>query len=194
MFGINRLTPELVLKAYAMGIFPMGGDFGEIRWYSPDPRCIFDLENFHVPKRLARTARKGIFELKVNTAWDDVVHRCADRDTTWITDQIFSVYTELHELGFAHSVEAYCEGQLAGGLYGVSIGGAFMGESMFHERTDASKICLLYLVERLKSRGFVLLDCQFMTPHLAKFGAINIPKSEYIDRLHRALALTCHFA
>jgi leucyl/phenylalanyl-tRNA--protein transferase len=193
MFTGNRLTPEIVLKAYASGIFPMGDDFGEIRWYSPNPRCIFDLENFHVPKRLARTYKQGVFDLRVNTAWQDVLLKCADRDTTWITKPIFRVYTELHELGFAHSVEAYKDGQLAGGLYGVSIGGAFMGESMFHVETDASKVCLVFLVERLRERGYVLLDSQFMTPHLAKFGAIDISREDYQRRLHEALQRECHF-
>jgi leucyl/phenylalanyl-tRNA--protein transferase len=193
MFTGNRLTAEIVLKAYSSGIFPMGDDFGEIRWYSPNPRCIFDLENFHVPKRLARTYKQGVFDLRINTAWQEVLLKCADRDTTWITKPIFRVYTELHELGFAHSVEAYKDGQLAGGLYGVSIGGAFMGESMFHVETDASKVCLVFLVERLRERGYILLDSQFMTPHLAKFGAIDISREDYQRRLHEALQRKCRF-
>lgn len=192
MMGL-KLTPEMIIKAYAMGIFPMGDDDGSIRWYSPDPRCIFDLDTFHVPKRLARTYRSGVFEMRVNHAWDDVLLHCANRDTTWITDKIFAVYRKLHELGMAHTVEAYKDGKLAGGLYGVSLGGAFMGESMFHTQTDASKVCLVYLVERMKQRGFVLLDSQFMTDHLSTFGAIEISRDEYLERLRRALELKCRF-
>jgi len=187
-------TPELVLRAYSVGVFPMGNDDGTVSWYSPDPRCIFDLENFHVHKRLARTVRKGVFDMRVNTAWSEVLKECADRDSTWITDDIFRVYTELHDRGFAHSVEAYKDGQLVGGLYGVSIGGAFMGESMFHKVTDASKVSLVYLVERLKSRGFVLLDSQYMTRHLATLSARLITKDEYLLRLQHALQLNCRFA
>jgi leucyl/phenylalanyl-tRNA--protein transferase len=194
MFGVERLSPELILKAYAQGIFPMGGDDGEIRWYSPNPRCVFDLDNFHIPKRLERTYRHGGFQCRINTAWPEVLQNCADRDTTWITEPIFDVYTQLHRRGFAHSVEVYREGKLAGGLYGVSIRGAFMGESMFHHQTDASKVALVYLVERLKARGYILLDCQFMTPHLAKFGALNISREEYLSRLQQALQLNCSFA
>lgn len=186
-------TKELVLSAYSQGIFPMGHDDGLIRWYSPDPRCIFDFETFHVPRRLMRTYRSGKFEMKVNSAWDEVLHQCANRDSTWIIDDIFRVYTELHEDGFAHSVEAYFEGKLAGGLYGVSIGGAFMGESMFHNVTDASKVCLVYLVERMKERGFTLLDSQYMTEHLSTFGAVLISRREYLIRLEQALRIKCRF-
>jgi leucyl/phenylalanyl-tRNA---protein transferase len=189
-----ELTPELLLKAYSMGIFPMGDErHDEIRWYSPDPRCIFDFDTFHVPKRLARTYRQGVFELRVNQAWREVLLHCANRDSTWITGKIYAAYTQLHELGFAHTVEAYYEGKLAGGLYGVTIGGAFMGESMFHTVTDASKVCLIYLVQRLKERGFILLDSQFMTEHLSTLGAVNISRDEYIRRLQKALLLNCKF-
>lgn len=179
-----------------MGIFPMGDSRdpdGPIRWYAPDPRCIFDLNQFHIPKRLARTYRSGKFELKVNTNWQRVMRACADRSDTWITEEIFSVYTALHRQGLAHSVEAYYQGELAGGLYGVSLGGAFMGESMFHTVTDASKVALLYLVERMQERRFSLLDCQFMTGHLSTFGAVEISHEQYISRLNRALALDCSF-
>ncbi len=189
-----ELTPELLIRAYSMGIFPMGDDHGgPIRWYSPDPRCIFDFDLFHVPSRLARTYRQGRFDLRVNTAWKEVLRNCADRDSTWINDEIFEVYTRLHCLGLAHSVEAYRDGKLAGGLYGVSIGGAFFGESMFHLETDASKVCLVYLVERMKERGFSLLDSQFMTEHLSTFGAVDISKDQYIKRLNRALTQQCIF-
>lgn len=189
----DSFTPELVLSAYMQAIFPMGHDDGTIRWYSPDPRCIIELDDFHVSKRLARTYRKNLFELTVNKAWNDVLRSCADRDSTWITEDVFRVYTELHRLGFAHSVEAWFEGELAGGLYGVSLGGAFMGESMFHNVTDASKICLVYLVDRMKEKGFTLLDCQYMTEHLGTFNAKMISREEYIRRLESALELRCRF-
>lgn len=193
-FMRNDFTPELVIRAYAQGIFPMGDDYGPIRWYSPDPRCVFDLYDFHIPKRLARTYRARKFELKVNSAWEDVVRMCAARESTWITEDIFRVYTNLHERGLAHSVEAYQDGVLAGGLYGVSLGGAFMGESMFHEVTDASKVCLIYLVERLRERGFILLDSQFMTSHLSTFNAKLISKAEYLAMLQKALTINATFA
>lgn len=186
------LTPELILRAYAAGIFPMGDHAGQIRWYSPEPRCIIDLNNFHISKRLARTYRQDVFELRINSAWDQVMRLCA-RPETWINDEIIRVYTELHQLGFAHSVEAYKDGRLAGGLYGVSIRGAFMGESMFHLERDASKVCLIYLVERMKNQGMVLLDSQYMTSHLSTFGAISIARSEYLSRLSDALMLNCSF-
>lgn len=192
----SDFTAEMVIRAYAMGAFPMGDSrdpTGSIRWYSPDPRCIFDLENFHVPKRLARTFRSGRFEMRINSAWHEVLKACANRADTWITDDIFAVYTELHELGIAHSVETYLEGKLAGGLYGISLGGAFMGESMFHTETDASKIALVHLVQRLRQRGFNLLDCQFATNHLATFGATEISRDEYLTRLNFALSQDCVF-
>lgn len=193
---LTRLTPDLIIKAYSMGVFPMGDSHNpraDVKWYSPDPRCIIDLDNFHVPKRLARTYRSGRFECRVNSAWTEVMQLCAARDATWITEDIYRVYTELHREGLAHSVETYFEGKLAGGLYGVSLGGAFMGESMFHIVTDASKVALLYLVERMKSRGFTLLDCQFMTDHLSTFGAVDIPQSEYLARLAIALEADVQF-
>jgi len=187
-------TAQLVLAAYTQAIFPMGNDDGSIHWYSPDPRCIIDIDDFHAPKRLLRTYRQGKFDMRVNTAWEDVLNECANRDSTWITEEIFRVYTELHNLGFAHSVEAFYNGRLAGGLYGVAIGGAFMGESMFHTVTDASKVSLVYLVERMKQRGFTLLDSQYMTDHLGTFSARNIPRAEYLSRLRDALNRDCKFA
>jgi leucyl/phenylalanyl-tRNA---protein transferase len=187
-----KITPELLLHAYASGIFPMGDERG-IRWYSPDPRFIIDLNNFHVPKRLARTYRQRPFDLRVNTAFRDVICACADRETTWITSEIIDMYTQLHQLGFAHSVEAFDGEMLVGGLYGVSIGAAFMGESMFHTATDASKLCLLYLTERLREREYILLDSQFTTSHLEKFGGILISREKYLEILHKAITLKCQF-
>jgi len=188
-----EFTAELVLRAYTAGIFPMGHDDGIIRWYSPDPRCIIPLDGFHASKRLMRTIRQGKFEMRVNSDFPAVMKLCAERDSTWITEEILRVYTELHQHGFAHSVEAHKDGRIVGGLYGVSIGGAFMGESMFHSETDASKVCLVYLVERMKERGFVLLDSQYVTDHLSTFNAVNIPRQEYLERLKHALTLKCAF-
>jgi leucyl/phenylalanyl-tRNA--protein transferase len=190
------LSPEVLLRAYASGIFPMGGDFEGIKWYSPDPRCIFELDKFHVPKRLMRTYNKRDFQIGINTAWEQVLRLCSRRDTDegcWITDEIIAAYTELNRLGFAHSVEVYRNGQLAGGLYGVALRGAFMGESMFHIERDASKIALVYLVQRLKEKGYKLLDTQYSTSHLSTFGASLIPRDEYIKRLHEALMVDCSF-
>ncbi len=188
-----EFTADLVLRLYCQGIFPMADSSGKISWYSPDPRCIFDFDYFHVSKRLLRTYRQGGFEIKVNQAFEEVMWACADRDETWINEDIVRVYSQLNQHGFAHSVETYYEGKLVGGLYGVSIGGAFMGESMFHRMTDASKVALVFLVERMKERGFILLDTQYTNKHLATFNARNISKDEYLTRLNAALALDCRF-
>jgi leucyl/phenylalanyl-tRNA--protein transferase len=188
------LTPELVLDAYRAGIFPMA-DEGELYWFSPNPRCVFPLDAFHVPRSVRQTIRRGKFEVRVDTAFDDVIAACADRpEGTWISDEIMHVYRALHRQGHAHSVECWHAGQLAGGLYGVTLGGAFFGESMFTRVTDASKVALVALVERLRARGFMLLDTQWCTPHLARFGAQYIPRSEYRRRLNLALALPVRFA
>jgi leucyl/phenylalanyl-tRNA--protein transferase len=188
-----NFTPEIVLSAYCQGIFPMGNAEGTIDWYRPDPRCIFDLQKFHVPKRLMRTYRKGEFDIRINQRFEEVMWACADRDSTWITDKIVQLYSFLNSRGLAHSVEAYQDDVLVGGLYGVAIGGAFMGESMFHHATDASKICLVFLVERMIERGYVLLDSQYATKHLATFNAQTIPRIEYEARLNYALTLKCRF-
>ena len=187
------LTPGILVTAYANGIFPMDVE-GEIEWFSPDPRAIIDLDTFHVPRNLARRCRSGRFEIRVNTAFGAVMRACADRpEGTWISEDIVTGYTRLHELGLAHSVESWHQGQLAGGLYGVALGGAFFGESMFHRVTDASKVALVALVERLRSRGYLLLDVQFTTPHLRQFTVAEIPRSDYLVRLQAALALDCRF-
>lgn len=187
------ITPLLLETAYRQGIFPMA-DEGEIRWYSPDPRGIIDLQRFHLPRRLARTIRQGLFEIAVNQDFEKVIRACAAREETWINEEIICAYTALHRLGKAHSVEAYFEGALAGGLYGVALGGAFMGESMFTLKRDAAKVALAFLVERLVTRGYILLDTQFVTSHLQSFGAIEIPREEYLMRLQKALSLECRFA
>lgn len=189
----NNIDIDLLLSAYCQGIFPMGDDDGTIRWYSPDPRCVFDFEHFHVSRRLMRTYRQGIYELVVNRDFRGVMLACADRDSTWINEEILSLYCKLNQLGYAHSVEAYYEDQLVGGLYGVAIGGAFMGESMFFRRTDASKIALIYLVQRMQERGYVLLDTQYNNNHLEQFNPQLIARDEYLKRLELALKIDCRF-
>lgn len=187
------LTPALIVHAYRQGIFPMADEDGHVDWYQPDPRAVFPLDTFHVPKSLAKTLRQGKFEIRVNADFEGVMRGCAGRDETWISDGIIQAYSELHRFGLAHSVEAWRDGRLVGGLYGVALGGAFMGESMFSRETDASKVCLVHLVERLRARGFILLDSQLPTEHLARFGQILIPHEAYMRQLERALALPCHF-
>jgi len=192
---LEELTPEIVLHGYRLGIFPMADEFGEISWYSPDPRCIFEYDRFRVPRSLRQVIRRGTFETRANTAFDQVIGACADRsEGTWISPGFAAVYIELHHIGHAHCVESWQDGKLVGGLYGVAIGGVFFGESMFHRVTDASKVALVALIERLKERGFALIDVQWSTPHLQRFGAVEIPRSEYLDRLERALKLPCRFA
>lgn len=187
------LTPELIVAAYCQGIFPMADEEGEIGWYSPDPRAIFPLDAFHVPKSLQKTIKRGAFEIRVDTSFERVMRECGAREETWISEELVQAYTALHRHGLAHSVEAWHEGELAGGLYGVSLGGAFMGESMFTRVTDASKVCLVWLVEHLREKGFVLLDSQMATEHLQKFGQVEIPRSEYLRQLSRALKLQRNF-
>ena len=191
-----RMIPtELLISAYASGWFPMAVDRGEIRWFSPDPRGIIPLDRFHVPARLARLVRRGTYAIEFDTAFEDVIRGCAaaerDRDDpgTWISPEIIESYLSLHARGFAHSVEAWREGRLAGGLYGVALRGAFFGESMFHRETGASKVALAALVERLRHCRFVLLDTQWATEHLEQFGAIEIPREQYLERLEAALAV-----
>ena len=191
----ERLTAQLVLRAYCAGVFPMAQRRnGPIAWYAPDPRAIFPLDSVHVPRSLRRTIASGVFDVRVNTDFAAVIRACAERDETWISDDIERVYTELHQYGYAHSVESWRDGELAGGLYGVAVGGAFFGESMFSRVTDASKVALVALVERLREREFVLLDTQWVTPHLARFGAIEIPRAAYERRLAAALQLDRRFA
>jgi leucyl/phenylalanyl-tRNA--protein transferase len=192
------LPADLLLSAYANGWFPMAVGGGEIRWFSPDPRAVFPLDRFHVPRRLARVIRRGTFTIHINRSFEDVIRACAfaDREDdggTWIDHEIYESYCALHRAGFAHSVEAWHEGQLAGGLYGVALGGAFFGESMFHHVTDASKVALVALVERLTSRGFTLLDTQWTTGHLEQFGVLEIPRRRYLALLADAIGRDCSF-
>ena len=193
------LPIDLLVSAYAGGWFPMAVEGGEIRWFSPDPRGIIPLDTFHVSRRLARVVRSGAFTIHVDRDFEAVIRSCAlaDRDDdggTWIDAQIYESYCALHAAGYAHSVEAWQNGVLAGGLDGVALGGAFFGESMFHRVTDASKVALVALVERMRDRGFVLLDTQWTTEHLEQFGAVDIPRDEYLRRLDAALRLDRSFA
>lgn len=189
----RSITPELLLRAYSIGMFPMSesADDPELFWVEPDIRGIIPLDGFHVSKSLQKAIRKAPFDIRFDTAFDQVVEKCAeaaeDRPSTWINQQIKDLYGALHRLGHAHSVEAFEGDELVGGLYGVTLGSAYFGESMFSRRTNASKICLVYLVERLRERGFTLLDTQFTTDHLVTFGAIDIPKAEYGVLLDRAM-------
>jgi leucyl/phenylalanyl-tRNA---protein transferase len=189
------LDPALVVRAYREGIFPMAVEDGQIGWFSPDPRGVLPLETFHVPARLARVIRSGRFEVTADRAFEAVMRACADRpdDGTWISVEILECYLALHRLGIAHSIETWQGGELAGGLYGVHLGGAFFGESMFHRVRDASKVALAELVARLTRRGFLLLDTQWVTPHLEQFGAVEIPRRDYLHLLKRALAKECAF-
>lgn len=192
------LPVDLLVSAYASGWFPMAVGERDIRWFSPDPRGIIPLDAFHVPRRLARVVRRGVFRIEINRRFEDVIRGCAlaDRDDeggTWIDDEIFESYCAMHEAGYAHSVEAWIGDRLAGGLYGVALGGAFFGESMFHEVTDASKVALVALVERLRERDFTLLDTQWTTPHLEQFGAVEIPRARYLRMLAVALERDCVF-
>ena len=188
---VRLLDPALVVNAYAQGIFPMADLDGNIHWYAPDPRAILEHENLHISRSLRATIRKGIYEVCMDTAFEAVMRYCAAREETWINEAFIITYTRLHFAGLAHSVEAWHSGALVGGLYGVSLGGAFMGESMFSHATDASKVCLVALVQHLKARGYVLHDTQFLTPHLATLGVTEVPRSVYEQRLRKALRLRC---
>ena len=194
MHGSAPLTAEVILHAYAQGIFPMAerGDAPDLYWVSPELRGIIPLNSFHIPKRLARTVRRNRFVVTSDTVFADVIRACAQsvegRPNTWINSEIIRLYTALHAAGHAHSIECWRNGVLAGGLYGVSLGGAFFGESMFSRERDASKVALVHLVARLKVGGYVLLDTQFLTKHLAQFGAMEISQASYLARLRTALA------
>ena len=189
----TNLPPELLLEAYAAGIFPMGMPGGEIHWYSPDPRGILSLDQFHTPHGLRRALKRSGWEIRVDSAFDAVVDACAFREETWITPLIAQSYSQLFLSGHAHSVEVWRGGELAGGLYGVALGGSFFGESMFHRVTDASKVALWHLVQLLRKNGFTLLDTQWITPHLKQFGAVEISRDEYMSRLRRALGQNANF-
>ncbi|MGB5093117.1 MAG: leucyl/phenylalanyl-tRNA--protein transferase [Parvibaculum sp.] len=196
---MSEITAEVLLRAYSYGVFPMAEsrDDPELYWIDPEERGILPLDHFHLPRRLKRTIRNKPYDMRIDTAFRAVMEGCAaetpQREGTWINANILDLYTDLHAMGHAHSVEAWQGGKLVGGLYGVSLGGAFFGESMFSRATDASKIALAYLVARLIAGGFKLLDTQFVTGHLSQFGAIEIPRESYRHRLHKATALDADF-
>ncbi|MDI9409477.1 MAG: leucyl/phenylalanyl-tRNA--protein transferase [Candidatus Pacebacteria bacterium] len=199
MSARTTLTVETLLFAYSQGFFPMaeGRDSDSVFWFDPDQRGILPLDSFYVPKRLRQIMRNQPYQLRINSQFDQVVRLCGesapDRPETWINPQIAEVYGQLHLRGHAHSVESWLDGQLVGGLYGVSLGGAFFGESMFSRATDASKIALVQLVRLLREGGFVLLDSQFLTDHLAQFGATQVPRVEYRELLKQALQIKARF-
>lgn len=183
-----RLTPTVLVRAYANGIFPMGDDrTGTVQWFSPDPRAHLPLDDVHVPHNLRQRIRKREFAVTSDRAFERVIRACADRDRTWITPRIIRAYTQLHEQGTAHSVECWQDDTLAGGLYGVALGGAFFGESMFFEVSNASKVALIHLTRQLRAGGFTLLDTQYSTDHLERFGVVEIPRDDYLDTLNDAL-------
>jgi leucyl/phenylalanyl-tRNA--protein transferase len=200
MHGSNRLTPEILLRAYAEGVFPMAErrEDKELYWVSPDRRGVIPLDAFHVSRRLARTVRSDRFRVTSDVCFVDVMRACAEpapgREQSWINAEILRLYTALHASGHAHSIECWRDGRLAGGLYGVSLGAAFFGESMFSRARDASKVALVHLVGRLIDGGYRLLDTQFLTEHLASFGALDIPSTDYMTRLRHALALQAYWS
>ena len=189
------LASARLLLGYRMGIFPW--TVSPVTWWSPDPRAIIELDGLHVSRSLGRTLRKAVFEVTIDCAFRQVIEGCAGpapgRRSTWITKQFVEAYTALHRLGHAHSVECWQGGQLAGGIYGVAVGGLFAGESMFHRVSDASKVALFHLVEHLKSRHFVLFDVQMLTPITSQLGGIEIARNDYLERLTSAVSLPCMF-
>jgi leucyl/phenylalanyl-tRNA--protein transferase len=189
-----QIEPLDLLNAYCEGVFPMGDEDGSISWFRPKMRGILPIADFHLPARFARYYKNHPFELRWNTAFGDVVRGCADRETTWINETILDTYEELHRIGHAHSAEVWRNGRLVGGVYGVSIGAAFFGESMFSRETQASKVALTCLQHRLHERGFILHDTQWTTPHLAMFGGHEIPSAQYLKLLHRAIQMPASFS
>lgn len=190
---MSAIEPRALINAYCNGIFPMGMDNGRLSWFSPDPRGIIPIEGFLVPRSVRAELRRVDFEIRVNTAFRSVVRTCGDRDDTWITQEIVASYELLHKMGYAHSVETWHEDELVGGLYGVSIGGAFFGESMFSSVSGGSKAALVWLIEHLRKKKFILHDTQWTTPHLAMFGGREISRDDYMRLLERAVHLPVTF-
>jgi leucyl/phenylalanyl-tRNA--protein transferase len=194
-----RLDPQTLLAAYSQGLFPMADRHGKIQWYTADPRGVIPLETFHIPGTLRALLKKspaeGGFEVRINHDFEMAMRACREKreEGTWISEPLIAAYVRLHELGYAHSVEAWKDGELAGGLYGVSLGGAFFGESMFHRVRDASKVALVHLVKRLRERRFELLDTQATTSHLQRFGCAEVPAAVYLEKLKTALKKECDF-
>lgn len=190
----RTIDAEFLLMAYCNGYFPMADPkTREIGWFSPDPRAIFELDEFHAPRSLKLVLKKNLFELRINTQFEDVMRACGEREETWISEEIVQSYLQLYKTGFAHSVETWRDGKLVGGLYGVSVGGAFFGESMFSRVPHASKVALAHLVDQMKRRELELLDTQWITPHLKMLGAKEISRTEYLKRLNKAIHKKCSF-
>jgi leucyl/phenylalanyl-tRNA---protein transferase len=189
------LTPDILLDAYRMGFFPMAESrTGPLSWYSPDPRGIIPLVPANIPRSVRKLLQSGRFEIRTDTSFEEVMRACAEREETWISEEIIEVYTALSRAGYGHSVEAWEGSVLVGGLYGIAIGGAFFGESMFSRTSGASKVALASLMMRLEKAGFCLLDSQFITPHLAQFGAVEISRAEYLVLLENAIELDVAFS
>ena len=197
LFGMSTLSVELLLEAYQQGVFPMSNRKGEIDWYCPNPRAIIPIETYKPSKSLRNILNRGIFHVKINTQFEEVMRQCSKPrfrgDGCWISEEMITVYSELQKLGFAHSIEVYYNKQLAGGLYGVHIGGVFYGESMFTLVSNASKVAFYYLIEILRKEGFLLLDTQFINDNVERYGAIEIPRKLFLDKLDEALKVTREF-
>lgn len=190
----EELAPGMLLSAYASGFFPMADSrVGEIHWYSPDPRAIIPLDTFKVSRSLRQAVKKDMFSIRVDTAFEEVMRACGERKETWISEEIVQAYVRLFDHGYAHSVESWSGERLVGGLYGVALGGAFFGESMFSRAREASKVALVHLVDRLRAKGFTLLDTQFTTPHLFQFGTMEISRDDYLSLLSHAIQLKRSF-
>ncbi len=192
---MHMLDPDTVIAAYRNAYFPMADSrTGTISWHSPDPRAIIPLDAFKVSRSLQQIVRRQVFEIKIDASFSEVIHSCARREDTWISTEIISAYTTLHTRGVAHSVESWQHGELVGGLYGIAIGGAFFGESMFSRVSNASKAALVHLVSLLRLRGFRLLDSQFMNEHMRQFGTVEISRSSYLEELSAALTVDTMFS
>lgn len=193
-----ELSADVLIRGYMNGMFPMANEAGDIYWYSPNPRAIIPLDNYYLAKSMRPILRKRLFEIRINTQFQRVMEACAaprpGEPGTWISPEIIQAYVDLHHMGMAHSVEAYRDNQLVGGLYGVAIGAAFFGESMFYREPNASKVAFHYLIQLLKTQGYQLLDTQFINDNVKRFGAIEIPKSTYMKLLKEALSAKAHFS
>ncbi len=193
----NNIQTQTLISAYCQGIFPMSDESGEIGWYSPDPRAIIPIESYKPSKSLRSILNKSIFDIRINKQFEQVMRKCAeprkDESGTWISEEMISIFTQLHQVGFAHSVEAYQNNELVGGLYGVCIGGVFFGESMFSTISNSSKVAFHYLINILKENGFVLLDSQFMNDNVKRYGAIEISKKQFNEMLAIGISKKCEF-